>query len=269
LGLFKGFNSIFHQGETLMTQQNNCSRQAERGFTLVELAIVMIIIGLLIGGILKGQELIANARVTATVSQIKNIDAALSTFQDQYSGYPGDLLNPAQRLPNCTVALCNTAGNGDNRIQSATPNNPGVAVAVSESARAFAQLAAAGIIGGVQASPTGIAVGQTNPESESSGVMSLGYANGILAATGQLPPAPIPSGHYVVNLATVADAAGVGSMTAKTAGAIDGKLDDNNPLTGSVVAGGLAACQVAIGGTNVYNSSVTGNNCSLFARIQQ
>ena len=44
-----------------MTQQLCQSRQAERGFTLVELAIVMIIIGLLIGGILKGQELIANA----------------------------------------------------------------------------------------------------------------------------------------------------------------------------------------------------------------
>jgi prepilin-type N-terminal cleavage/methylation domain-containing protein len=55
---------------------------SQAGFTLVELAIVMIIIGLLIAGVLKGQELIANARVTSTVAQVKAIDAAISTFKD-------------------------------------------------------------------------------------------------------------------------------------------------------------------------------------------
>jgi prepilin-type N-terminal cleavage/methylation domain-containing protein len=50
---------------------------SQAGFTLVELAIVMIIIGLLIAGVLKGQELIANARVTSTVAQVKAIDAAI------------------------------------------------------------------------------------------------------------------------------------------------------------------------------------------------
>ena len=62
---------------------------SQAGFTLVELAIVMIIIGLLIAGVLKGQELIGNARVTATVAQIKGIDAATSTFKDTYSDLPG------------------------------------------------------------------------------------------------------------------------------------------------------------------------------------
>ena len=63
-------------------------RRAQAGFTLVELAIVMIIIGLLIAGILKGQQLIGNAKVTSQVAQIKGIDAATSTFKDMWT-YPG------------------------------------------------------------------------------------------------------------------------------------------------------------------------------------
>ena len=48
----------------------------QKGFTLVELAIVMTIIGLLIGGVLKGQELMENARVTSTVAQVKGYEGA-------------------------------------------------------------------------------------------------------------------------------------------------------------------------------------------------
>src|SRR5437016_3490712 len=98
--------------------RNNAQKntRAEVGFTLVELAIVMIIIGLLIAGVLKGQALIANARVTATVAQNKAVEAAVSTFRDTYAGLPGDIFNPATRLPNCAGAPCNTAGNGHGKL---------------------------------------------------------------------------------------------------------------------------------------------------------
>ncbi|MCD8566562.1 MAG: prepilin-type N-terminal cleavage/methylation domain-containing protein [Alphaproteobacteria bacterium] len=62
---------------------------SQKGFTLVELAIVMIIIGLLIGGILKGQELIANAQITNAVTQIKGMDGAVATFRETYNAFPG------------------------------------------------------------------------------------------------------------------------------------------------------------------------------------
>jgi prepilin-type N-terminal cleavage/methylation domain-containing protein len=77
----------------------------QEGFTLVELAIVMTIIGLLIGGILKGQELMTNARVTAEVAQVKGISAAMTTFKDMFNATPGDMTGAGTRLVGCPGAL--------------------------------------------------------------------------------------------------------------------------------------------------------------------
>ncbi len=67
--------------------------QKQSAFTLVELAIVLVIIGLIVGGVLVGQDLINAAKVRATVSDIEKYNAAATTFREKYSGLPGDLLN--------------------------------------------------------------------------------------------------------------------------------------------------------------------------------
>lgn len=61
-----------------------------KGFTLVELSIVLIIIGLLVGGVLIGQNLIESAKLSAFVSQMQQIDAAAAIFKDKYKALPGD-----------------------------------------------------------------------------------------------------------------------------------------------------------------------------------
>ena len=62
----------------------------QAGFTLVEIAIVLVIIGLLLGGILKGQEMITQAKIKNVISDMTGLSAALYSYQDRYRALPGD-----------------------------------------------------------------------------------------------------------------------------------------------------------------------------------
>lgn len=64
--------------------------KGQKGFTLVELALVLVIIGLLITGVLKGEALIQNAKVKKVVNQKESLTAAFYAFYDKYNQYPGD-----------------------------------------------------------------------------------------------------------------------------------------------------------------------------------
>ncbi|HOJ12862.1 MAG TPA: prepilin-type N-terminal cleavage/methylation domain-containing protein [Deltaproteobacteria bacterium] len=76
-------------------------RKDTRGFTLVELALVLVIIGLLITGVLKGEALIQNAKIKKLVNQKDSLTAAYYAFYDRYNVYPGDE-NQASIPPNDT-----------------------------------------------------------------------------------------------------------------------------------------------------------------------
>src|ERR1700687_3842606 len=102
----------------------------QKGFTLVEIAIVLVIIGLLLGGILKGQEMITRAKIKNVVADFSGISAAYYGYQDRYRAIPGDDSGAAGRWTTPTVA---TSGNG-NGVVSGTYNNAGaVCVATVES----------------------------------------------------------------------------------------------------------------------------------------
>ena len=60
------------------------------GFTLVEIAIVLVIVGLLLAGVLKGQELIENSRIKAIANEMKSVQAAYNGYIDRYKAIPGD-----------------------------------------------------------------------------------------------------------------------------------------------------------------------------------
>jgi prepilin-type N-terminal cleavage/methylation domain-containing protein len=76
-----------------MTLKRSASPQqtSRKGFTLIELSIVLVIIGLIVGGVLVGQDLIKAAEIRATVGQVEKLNAAVNTFRTKYNGIPGDL----------------------------------------------------------------------------------------------------------------------------------------------------------------------------------
>ena len=89
----------------------------KRGFTLVELSIVLVIIGLLIGGILVAQSMIDTARVSSTVSKLSQFDTAIANFQTKYNSLPGDYAGLG-----CVQVNRNVCGNGI--IEDSFSSNP-------------------------------------------------------------------------------------------------------------------------------------------------
>lgn len=66
------------------------SKSRQSGFTLVELAIVLVIIGLILAAVLKGQEMIQNAKVKSLINDLRSVSAAYYSYQDRYKAIPGD-----------------------------------------------------------------------------------------------------------------------------------------------------------------------------------
>ncbi|HUQ27494.1 MAG TPA: prepilin-type N-terminal cleavage/methylation domain-containing protein [Usitatibacter sp.] len=87
-------------------------RSQQSGFTLVEIAIVLVIIGLLLGGILKGQELINSAKVKNLANDFRVIPTYIYAYQDKFKSLPGDDSQVAAHITGATAGTGGTLGNG-------------------------------------------------------------------------------------------------------------------------------------------------------------
>ena len=229
-----------------------------RGFTLVELAIVMAIIGLLVGGILKGQEILMNARMTMTISQVQSYRAANTSFHDIYAAQPGDMAQATARLPGCTAAASCFDGDGDGIIGSASGNyshddqSATTAAPAVETSMYWKHLALAKLIGGVDpvADPLVPDWGDTHPAAKIAGGFHVVDANetGNNQAIGH---------YYILRKSPTGDphpfSPGLEALSPNQAERIDRKMDDDNGRNGDVRdddASGM--CNAA--GTGVYQS---------------
>jgi len=222
--------------------------QKQSGFTLIEIAIVLVIIGLLLGGVLKGQELIQSARVRNLISQQDGTKAAYFGFLDRFRALPGDY---SQANPNIANVLTGSNGNNNGRIEST-----GGGGAIDEHIAAWEHLSQSGFINGsftYTVVPETTATAPTNPYARYLRVIyDNAYGTGAGAARHNLKTGnQIPS-----------------DIMAE----IDRKIDDGNPVggtfqfsaydgggTGGVAPVGGAAGQCYVG--TAWSSATIDTNC--------
>ncbi len=220
----------------------------KKAFSLVELSIVLVILGLLTGGILAGQSLIRAAQLRAITTEFSRYYSATQAFRDKYFQLPGDFNNaqafwgtanatPASCVTSTATGTCNGDSNG--RIDLSTGSN--------EPFRFWQHLASAGLIegnySGVDGTPnTTVTCDTTNcPRSKLTPGLWFAYYFGTKSGD-----AGLFDGQYnnVLEVGTVASTGGnpwTPLLKPEEMWNIDTKMDDGQPGNGKVVMNGLFA----------------------------
>jgi len=189
----------------------------QSGFTLIEIAIVLVIIGLLLGGVLKGQEMITNGKIKRAVNDFNGISAAYYSYLDRYSAFPGDDPNALARW-----AAPAADGGGNGLLDTGTCMTVGAGLEMDQF---WMHLRFSGLVTGATTDPEGYA----RPLASAGGNLCVGDAEFTLTGT----------------------VACMGPMDGKLSGIIDTQLDDGDATTGAMrgdtVMGSGAAAAYAIG----------------------
>lgn len=237
------------------------------GFSLVELSIVLVILGLLTGGILAGQSLIRAAELRAVATEYQRYHTAMHTFRDKYMSMPGDFRDATRfwaRFANVGTCVTNSSaavatpgtcdGNGDGTLQ-----RPAGGSMSGERFQFWRQLALAGLVEGSYSGYTGSGgdddgdLGDNIPSGKIS--QSGWHANTMVAGDEAAIYYNVPYGVSLLYGAVTANGRPSNPLLRpEEAWGIDTKLDDGRPAYGSIIAGRWNN-QCGVNVTGALNSS--------------
>lgn len=189
-------------------------KRNQSGFTLIEIAIVLVIIGLLLGGVLKGQELINSAKVKNLATDFRNIPVFIYGYQDKFRALPGDDVNAATHVTGATVATDPPGTLGNGVIEGAWDT----VTTTDETQKFWEHVRLSGLASG----PT---TGDLLPTNSVGGV--IGITNGGTDNPDPAAAATRIRGTYIVCSA---------GILGKYAKQLDIQLDDGNPVGGALRA---------------------------------
>lgn len=246
------------------------------GFSLVELAISVTVIGVLLVAIVKGKAVIDNSRVSATIAKVKDFKTAVTSFQGIYNAYPGDLPAAGLAQLNCPAAAGCAAGDGDRRIELPAGVQPAATIraGAGETVQFWKHLAVAELISGVSiAAPVAVAnfaAGQSHPQGKYAGSSFDVYFDMRHFPDGRDAN---QIGHYI-RLSTGALTGALGNvhpLTPAQAFSLDTKIDDGQIYTGQVTgagsAGGGQSCSNGNDLTAGYLRANTAESCTMFFKF--
>lgn len=206
-------------------------KKQQSGFTLVEIAIVMVIIGLLLGGVLKGQEVITNARIKNINNDYSGISAAIYSYQDRYSSLPGDD-GAADAHVGGLVSTSDTPDNGLIEGSLASSLSSPIDAGDDEAAMAWVHLRLAGLINGDVAS---------------SALPPNAFGGTALILTGD-------GGGGAIN-GINGTMVGFTAINGDMAVILDAQNDDGNPNTGSIRAVAAVTDAIPTAGNYIFTDT--------------
>jgi prepilin-type N-terminal cleavage/methylation domain-containing protein len=239
-------------------QKNNQS-----GFTLVELSIVLVIIGLIVSSVLVGQTLVRSAELRSTLTQLESFNSAIGTFRGKYNGLPGDVLGAAN---------FGFTGNGDaNGVLYAASSATGMS-GTSENNYFWNHLGSSGasLISGSYTGSTALTattISGALPSAKSGNYW--GVFAGRATTTAEVASSVLESGFNYYILGVTGDGTSGAFTTAVTltpleAQSLDSKIDDGKPSLGTVRARGAGTDAPDTVPTSAISSGASADVCVYF-----
>ncbi|OIR02170.1 hypothetical protein GALL_157890 [mine drainage metagenome] len=218
-------------------------KRNQSGFTLIEIAIVLVIIGLLLGGVLKGQELINSAKVKNLATDFRNIPVFIYGYQDKFKSLPGDDAGVCAHLGGCPPATLATTGGtvGNGLIEGSWDSY----IKTDESYLFWQQVRLAGLTSGTTVLPAAPINGDGyRPVNAVGGEIGIQSGTSVAANSPMLDLNATPiRGTYIICSPNI---------LGKFAKQLDIQLDDGNTQTGSMMA-----YDVTSGGPYALKSNAT------------